>query len=200
MKVGHVISFFLFFVIVIGSSPSQQTAARSERGSTSAIVPGQGQPALTLAQIDPAIIAITETGFDPAVITVTVGTTVTWRNDTTTTHTLQSGLQAQPSDLTIYLPLIMKGENGSSRSMTESAPVLTSSESFSATLAPNETFSQSFASEGETPFYLTTAPQFTGRVIVQPGAAPSVGLSANPTKGVRVPYRQLYCQRHRHTG
>jgi hypothetical protein len=53
---------------------------------------GLPRPARTLSPISgTAQITITTSGFDPAVLTVTVRTQVTWYNATTTTHTLQSG-------------------------------------------------------------------------------------------------------------
>ena len=52
---------------------------------------GLPRPVRTLSPISgTAQITITTAGFDPAVLTVTVGTQVTWYNATTTTHTLNS--------------------------------------------------------------------------------------------------------------
>jgi plastocyanin len=49
-------------------------------------------------------ISITAAGFEPAVLTITAGTTTVWVNVTPVTQTLESGSQSH-----LYLPLILRG-------------------------------------------------------------------------------------------
>jgi len=49
-----------------------------------------------------AVISLTATGFEPDVLTITVGTEVEWHNTTSQTHYLQSG-----EPVYIYLPMLV---------------------------------------------------------------------------------------------
>jgi hypothetical protein len=69
---------------------------------------------------------------------------------------------------------------------------LASSDSFSATLAPGGIFTYTFSLTGTHPYFLVTALQFRGRVIVQPGSPlGTLSLSATPSSGT-VPLTVLY--------
>jgi DNA-binding beta-propeller fold protein YncE len=146
-------------------------------------------------------ITITAAGFDPAVLTVPVGIEVTWTNGTDVTHVLQSGVPCH-----VFLPVVLKTWGGGSGLAAEStaptprttALTLASSESFSATLPPGGTFTHTFTSFGEHPYFLATGPQFSGRVIVpgitggqkpvtpvyQPPLDDPVGLAVNSAETV----------------
>jgi glutamine amidotransferase-like uncharacterized protein/plastocyanin len=119
---------------------------------------------------DSAQITITVDGLDPTVLTVAPGTEVTWYNATTTTHTLQSG---EPYRIFLPVALHSAGARGGLRaeglrraSRTE-RPCFGSSESFRATLPPGGTFSHTFPAVGDYPYFLATAPRFSGRVTVR---------------------------------
>jgi plastocyanin len=130
-------------------------------------------------------ILITETGFSPDVLTVTVGSQVTWLNTTGQTHVLVSG---QPER--IYLPIILKqaGQAAASGSGANEPPPqagLTADEDFRVSIPPGETFAHTFTSAGVHNYSLATAPQFTGQVICQAGPGSlTVTLSAQPASGV----------------
>jgi RHS repeat-associated protein len=128
------------------------------------------------------VITITQSGFQPSVLTVTLGMTVTWFNATAITQTLVTG-----EPYRVYLPLIMRGGGAAQAaaraydSARSYQPVpLMSNETFSATLAPGATFTYTFANESMTKFYLSTAPQFTGQVIAQMAVPPDPADIAPP--------------------
>ena len=112
---------------------------------------------------------ITETGFDPEVLNVTVDSPVTWNNTTTQTHLLVSGTPYR-----IYLPLVLRDAGSSSGAPTPGAKPMRAEMSgvavpsspgvlFEETLTPGQSFSYTFTLSGTYPYYLATAPQFTGR-------------------------------------
>ena len=79
-------------------------------------------------------------GFEPASITVSVGTPLTWRNDDTTLHTVTSG----------------STEGGDSGKVFDSSY-----------LAAGKTFQHKIDTAGTYGYYCTLHPYMTGRVIVQ---------------------------------
>ncbi|MBV7336583.1 hypothetical protein KFU94_51800, partial [Chloroflexi bacterium TSY] len=104
-------------------------------------------------------IAITNSGFQPDEVTVTVGTEVTWVNNTQVTHRLQSGLPLQ-----LFLPVI----NSNSSPVVRSAqPATIAQDEFAGDIAPGASFRHTFTEPGEYPFYLTTSFDHQGRVIVE---------------------------------
>ena len=118
-------------------------------------------PGVVLPSAVAAQITITTSGFDPAVLTVTVGSEVTWYNATAFTHTLRFGT---PPHL-VFLPAVWKNRPAARASMTG----LASPEGGASpdTLPPGGAFTHRFISTGVYPYYLATAPQFTGRVVLQ---------------------------------
>ena|GEM_PF-2351536 len=164
----------IFILLIFASFPVPFTlsivlaANGSNEGGSSRTSAGYGNAASALP--GSAHITITADGFDPAVLTITWGTEVTWYNDTETTHTLQSGEPCRT-----FLPVVLKNMGASGGLVAESlqgAPrtgrlSFESSESFSATLEPGETFAHTFTSVGDHPYFLATAPGFTGRVTVR---------------------------------
>jgi RHS repeat-associated protein len=137
------------------------------------------QSPLAPAATSAGAVRLTDTGFSPQVITVTAGATVTWTNETAKVHLVKSG---RPGDIgtnhLIYLPAVKRpaaGFNASeSGAASEASPPLnygvswsaTAQDNFSATINPGGTFSHTFATPGETPYYSATSPQLTGKVIV----------------------------------
>ncbi len=122
----------------------------------------QRQVASVRSSPNSAVITLTPTGFEPATLTITAGTAVTWHNTTTVTHTLQSG--SASGFFKVFLPLILKDGSRVNGQVPDTAP---GSESFSATLLPGGTFVHLFTTVGEYAYFLATAPQLRGRVIVQ---------------------------------
>ncbi len=125
-------------------------------------------------------ITLTTSGFTPGVLTVTPGSEVTWYNATGQSHILKSG-----EPYRVYLPLLLRNAPGMSHmeSMTRvpnSLAALISGEAFSGTLAPGGTFTHTFTSIGEFPYFAATSPRFRGRVIVQTSGLPDFALAAWP--------------------
>jgi DNA-binding beta-propeller fold protein YncE len=108
-----------------------------------------------------ASITITPSGFDPAVLTVTVGSEVTWYNATALTHTLRFGTPPHQ----IFLPVVWRNRAATSALATglASQEVRASCNA----LPPGGTFTHRLLSTGVYHYYLATAPQFSGCVVVQ---------------------------------
>ena len=127
-----------------------------------------------------ALIAITASGFEPAAITVEAGTEVVWKNETAQTHVLKSG-----EPYAIYLPLILRQTPGAGRlsasaQLPRITPLRTASDDFMATISPGGTFSHTFITKGEYPYYLVTDLKQRGRVTVTGSIPPDPGTVAPP--------------------
>ena len=133
-------------------------------------------------------ISITASGFTPISLTVLAGNEVRWINTTGLTHVLISG---EPQRL--YLPLVARNLGGTSMlpapqpptqpSLASNTAPLTASNGvplFKATLAPGQTFTYTFATTGAYPYFLATAPQVAGRVLVQTAVPPDPATLAPP--------------------
>ncbi len=128
-----------------------------------------------------ATVSITPTGFDPVLTTITLGTPVVWKNDTSQAHTLVSGV-ARLS----YLPLVISSGSPSSRTSIvkdkaptgAASPVLpqtgktVNQQEFFITLQPGESYTHTFSTVGTYPYYLLDNPLYTGTVIVQLSTLP----------------------------
>lgn len=161
-----------------GSQPSMETETGEAKIALSSTVP----------------VSVTDNGFDPDVVTVTVGATGEWTNHTQETVHLQSG-----EPYRIYLPLVLRnvggagGQTASAPEPTSQAEVrLTASTTFSGTLPPGGTFTHTFTSDGDYPYFLTDNPAWAGLVNVEPipfdfemGATP---LSHSVAQGQGVTY------------
>jgi len=156
------------FIAILSLGVMGLAADVPNQGRDSPTSPRPGHPASS--PTDSAQITITAAGFDPTVLTVTVGTEVTWYNGTGVTHILQFGTPYR-----IFLPLLMKNRVGGSGlaaggaepvPRTTGLPLEGSDASFLA-LPPGDTFTHRFISTGAYPYFLTTAPRFSGQVIVQ---------------------------------
>ncbi|MCB1317808.1 MAG: hypothetical protein KDK27_17705, partial [Leptospiraceae bacterium] len=150
------------------------------------------EPAIYAANADAAsaaplrqqnTIAITDTGFSPAQLTITEGETVTWVNQTQTARVLNDGeppVNGCPdSGGSIFLPLVKNQQGGVSGATNEgtdeqvaqntaSAPA-----DFSETLDPGESFAFLYATAGTYRFYVNPDCTIVGTITVQ---ATSVGL------------------------
>jgi plastocyanin len=146
----------------------------------SSLFDNPASPVLGVGDAQADQILVTENGFSPAVFTATVGVPVTWLNATQTTHILRSG-----APLRIYLPLVSRGGASVSSTGADSAPTsnpLSNAEEggFAVTLPPGVSFTFAFTATGFFPFYLQTASEFTGMVVVVL-ASQSATPTATPT-------------------
>ena len=114
-----------------------------------------------------AVISLTATGFEPGVLTDKVGTEVEWRNTTSQTVYLQSG---EPGN-EVYLPIVVNAAGDASdgpalfeEQSSEKSHVL--GESFGGELRAGGIFTHVFSTVGEHPYYLRSAPETRGRVVV----------------------------------
>ena len=155
-----VLAFFIAILSLRGMGLAANAPNQGKESATSSTSSLSGSSQIT----------ITAAGFAPAVLTVTVGTEVTWYNGTGVTHILRFGTPHR-----IFLPLLMKnGVGGSGLAARGAEPIprttgfpLEGSESSSAALPPGGTSTHRFISTGVYPYFLATAPQFSGQVIVQ---------------------------------
>jgi plastocyanin len=119
---------------------------------------------------DPFLVTITNSGLEPQILTVTVGSTVTWHNATANTETLRSGQAAR-----LFLPFVVKvmkpgvrvaRDSGALAALSEH--VLTSTPVLSATIPPNGDYSYTFTDEGDFPYFVGLASAFAGQIAVEP--------------------------------
>ena len=151
--------------------------------SQAAQPPRQGSRLSGRSAASANFIVINTSGFVPASMTIEVGQAVTWRNATTTTHTLQSGLPSPTIE--IYLPVLLKNTSSALKSGPVSLPVapyLTGVEDFTVVLLPDEDFTYTFTLTGTHAYHLSSAPQFTGQVTVT-DKQPTTIKRASPANG-----------------
>lgn len=120
--------------------------------------PAQSAP---VAQASRTII-LTDSGFSPDSVTVTVGDTVQWQNASGQTRTLRSGLPPR-----LRLPYVANGPGGPNTAARQSAFAPTSQ--FEANLPPGQSYSLSFHTAG-VHFYYLEGSFFSGRIVVEEGA------------------------------
>ena len=167
-------------------APPQSEVPQSDRVVVAPIQSSGGATTASLAAT--YAISITASGFTPISLTVPAGSGVRWINTTTRTHVLISG---EPHRL--YLPLMARNFGSTSMLPTPRPPTeftlnqntapLTASNGeplFNVTLAPGQTFTYTFASAGEYPYFLATAPQYVGRVRVETNLPPDPSTIAPP--------------------
>jgi plastocyanin len=124
-------------------------------------------------------VSITESGFEPQVVTITVGTAVEWTNHTEEPVRLVGGTPCR-----VYLPLVLRNALGG----TESAATLESEGGSpqledgwgSGDIPAGGSFRYRFNEPGRYPYFLGDDPSMTGLVVVEPilsdftlGIAPS---------------------------
>lgn len=119
-----------------------------------------------------AQVILDDTGFKPQILTVEVGTRVTWHNITAQAHTLQGGNQFYQ----MFFPLVQQAQRDPAQGVPvpspspRPSPASLSSDGFSfVTLLPGDTFTNVFSIPGDYAYYLKNKPQFSGRVIVEAG-------------------------------
>lgn len=114
-----------------------------------------------------AQVTITNDGFSPAQLMIRSGTTVTWYNASGRIQRLQSGIFYK-----VFVPLLVKSgtsQRVDSSGGTSAEPVvpLQTTEVFTATLPPGGSFSYTFITVGDYPYFLETQPTVQGRVEAQ---------------------------------
>jgi plastocyanin len=126
-------------------------------------------------------VSVTESGFAPSVVTITVGTAVVWTNLTQETVHLVSG-----EPYRICLPLVLR--NVSDTRVTATSPPMAGTGVTrrqgnwgNVDIAPGESYTHTFATAGNYPYFLAGHPDRTGLVVVQ-GAppAPDFALGVQP--------------------
>ena len=135
-------------------------------------------PAQATMADSPVSVSITECGFDPAMVTIMVGTTVVWTNHTQETVHMISG-----EPYRIYLPLVLS--NASSTSAAADSPpmaaaVITRQQDdwVDEDIAPGESYTYTFTMTGNYPYFLAGHARKTGLVIVQEAPDDAVALDA----------------------
>jgi PKD repeat protein len=128
-----------------------------------------------------ATVVITDTGFDPASVTVQTGEMVEWLNQTAETQRIVGGTPYR-----IYLPLVLRESTGAQVGAfagVQSGGVVyrKSGEWGSGDIAPGERFTHTFTVTGEYPYFLAGVPDVTGMVIVQGAPQPDFEMSIAPT-------------------
>jgi plastocyanin len=138
-------------------------------------------------------VSITESGFDPAVVTVTAGTTVVWTNHTQETVHMVSG-----EPYRIYLPLMLRNA-GDTRAIAASPPTAAAAVTWQQDdwvdedIPPGKSYTHTFTMSGNYPYFLTRYPARTGLVVVQGTPPPDFAIAARPvtqmiTRGHGVSY------------
>ena len=125
-------------------------------------------------------VSITESGLNPSTVTVTVGTAVVWTNHTQETVHLASG---EPHR--IYLPLVLNGTGIGTVTMTphpiRSAGVTRQLDDWGGVnIAPDDSYTHTFTTVGNYPYYLVGHPHGIGEVVVQPPPDPDFALGIQP--------------------
>ena len=127
-------------------------------------------------------VSITETGFDPQTITVTVGSTVVWTNHTSLSQRIVGGESPAGPQHWVYLPLVLKNTTISHTASGQEAAAQQEGWG-SGEIPPGESFSHTFSEAGQYPYYLESAPDLTGLVAVEPVLPDLVlqGIEVEPT-------------------
>ena len=122
-------------------------------------------------------ILITENGLSPADLTVTVGSTLTWTNQTPQAVHLQTGVLQK-----VFLPVIVRESTGNMQ-LTEPTllPDVVASETFSATIESGGKFAYTFTETGVYPYILLSDRHYSGVVTVV-DSIPVCGTIAEDTR------------------
>ncbi|MCB0020062.1 MAG: DUF11 domain-containing protein, partial [Anaerolineales bacterium] len=121
-------------------------------------------------------VAITSQGFDPEIITTTIGTTIIWTNQTTETVTLIGGNQ-----FPIFLPIVKAGQNTGQPGNVAFPEMDTMGNWNSGPIDPGETYSRAFTAADQYPYHLESDPDVAGQINV---IGPSVDLAINKSSAL----------------
>ena len=111
------------------------------------------------------IIYLEDGGFAPYETAITTGATVTWFNDTNTTHTLIYQTENEPpNDFILFLPYL---ETDSQRTPSLTPPSASNHNPETISLSPGESFSYTYSAVGDYSFSLQGIPEYQGTVLVR---------------------------------
>jgi plastocyanin len=144
------------------------------------IVLGLDAPVKAAAGDSPVAVSIAEGGFEPAVVTIPVGTTVEWTNHTAATVHLMSGMPFH-----VFLPLVVRA-GGSTGPASASRLAATGGARqgqggwADVDIPVGGSYGHTFAAAGTYPYYLRGEPGKRGRVVVEEVPEPDFALAAWP--------------------
>ena len=181
-KLSHtVIGRMLFCLIFIGAMLYLLPTSGTGLSLTPSLSINHQGYLLSLDEPQVNQILITQKGFQPTIFTTTVGIPVTWLNTTESTHILRSGALQR-----VYLPLVSRdGVSDASTTLNNESAVSPSRDQgeglFAAILSPGMSFTFTFTATGTFPFYLESAPEFTGIIAIIP-ESPTATPTETPTE------------------
>jgi len=124
-------------------------------------------------------VSITESGFDPATVTVTVGGTVEWTNRTQETVHLVSG-----EPYSIYMPLALRNASVARATAVPPSGAATGARQqedwANVDITQGASYSHTFGTAGNYPYFLADHPDLTGLVVVTGSLRPDFVLDAWP--------------------
>lgn len=164
--------FTLYLALLLGVG---LLAAPHVQGTTLPVL-AAGDTAVSAPAVFPARSAIgeqavtihlTDAGFNPDLLFITVNTAVTWQNDTAQTIILVGDVTNDfQSQWRVFLPLIMGGSgHHAAAAISGDAPPL-----FEATIPPGGNYTYTFTTPGIYDYYRLDNPDIQGRIIVEPEA------------------------------
>ena len=178
------------------SSASHSTSSATTQVHAPAELPASRSIPISLSKTDVNAstipVSITESGFDPGVVTVTVGTIVEWTNNTSETAHLRSG---QPHR--IYLPTVLRNASGTGAPTAPSPAAATEvrqeEDWANVDIAPGASYTHIFGTAGRYPYFVSNHPDLNGLVVVTDSPAPDFMLGAWPatqtiTRGLSISY------------
>jgi plastocyanin len=120
------------------------TPGNETTGNQTPSAPAAGGGGVTDVSIVPGSATLSEGGYDPDPVEISVGDTVRWTNDDSTPHTITSGGPDDP----------------------DAGQEFDSSPNLNPLLAPGDTFEHTFTEAGEFPYYCQLHPNLVGTIIV----------------------------------
>lgn len=134
-----------------------------------------------VAAAPPVIILITHNGFDPESFLVSVGESVTWRNDTGQPVEIGSSRHCYQ-----YVPLLLQGAGENGSGSAAAIPSNFGGGWHSGLIAPGATYSTVFTEVGDYPVYLDCRTDVSGTIMVRsatPTPLPTPSDTPVPTAG-----------------
>ena len=177
----RILNLLVVTAIIFSSLP----LSMSETATVALAAPMSAVTATEAAEVPiAATVNITDTGFDPTQVMILPGETVEWINQTSQVQRILGGVQYR-----IYLPLVLRNQSGtilSSRTDSVSASPQ-STDWTSGDIAPGESFTHTFTTAGQYPYYLTSMLNVTGMIIVQDTPQPDFALTVTPAFQIVAP-------------
>src|SRR5579883_140095 len=162
MKLGWGILTYLLLVALFldnGSSLFSMTASAQHRALGAELES-------SVPPTDAPDVLISTSGLSQNSLTVSMNTTVTWINDTTTNQILVSGVPYR-----VYLPEVVNqaGSGSASAGAIRTGAATSGPVSFGATIAPNGSYSYRFDQPGTYPYYFANNLSLSGEIVVVAG-------------------------------